>query len=76
MEHANNLYLEKSLVSIEKKHLSSVQIREYPDSGFANPEPYSDTQEDVLEDFLSPEFLVSYKVYYQMTKRVFMLNSI
>ena len=70
MEHANNLYLEKSLVSIEKRHLSSVQITEYPDSGLANPEPDSDSQEDALEDFLSPQFLVSYNRYYQMAWKI------
>ena len=59
MEHSNSIYLEKSLLSIEKKHLSSVQITEYPDSGLANPDPFADTQEDALDDFLSPQYLVS-----------------
>ena len=59
MEHNNSIYFEKSLISIEKKHLSSVQITEYPDSGLANPDPFSDTQEDTLDDFLSPQYLVS-----------------
>ena len=59
MEHGNNIYLEQSLVNIDKKHLSSVKITDYPDSGHANPEPLSDYQEDALEDFLSPQFLVS-----------------
>ena len=59
MEHANTVYLEKSLPSVDRRHLSTVQITEYPDSGLANPEPCSDTQEDALDDFLSPQFLVS-----------------
>ena len=58
MEHGNWTYFEQSLAGIGKQYLSSVKITDYPDSGNANPEPVIDYQDETLEDFLSPQFLV------------------
>ena len=59
MENGSKLFFENSLAGMDKSVLSTVKITDYPDSGHANPEPVSDYSDEGLEDFLSPQSLVS-----------------
>ncbi len=58
MDYGNKVIFER-LAAEDKRPLTSVRITEYPDSGNSNPEPIADSNEGNIEEFLSPQFLVS-----------------